>query len=32
VLKLTLHERSYDWQFIPVAGQKFTDAGSDVCR
>ena len=28
VLKLTLHPTSYDWQFVPVAGQTFTDAGS----
>jgi hypothetical protein len=28
VLKLTLHAHSYDWQFIPVAGQIFTDSGS----
>ena len=28
VLKLTLHAHSYDWQFIPVAGQTFTDSGS----
>ncbi len=32
VLQLTLHDRSYDWRFVPVAGEKFTDAGSDVCR
>jgi hypothetical protein len=29
VLKLTLHQSSYDWQFIPVAGQAFTDSGTD---
>jgi acid phosphatase type 7 len=28
VLKLTLHADSYNWEFIPVAGQTFTDAGS----
>jgi Calcineurin-like phosphoesterase len=32
VLKLTLHATSYDWQFIPVAGKTFTDAGSGVCH
>ena len=32
VLKLTLHEDSYDWQFIPVAGGAFTDAGTGVCH
>ncbi len=31
VLKLTLHPTSYDWVFIPVAGQTFTDAGSANC-
>jgi hypothetical protein len=30
-LKLTLHPTSYDWEFIPVAGQTFTDAGSANC-
>ena len=32
VLKLTLHPASYDWQFIPVAGQSFSDSGSDTCH
>ena len=31
VLKLTLHPTSYDWQFVPVAGRTFTDAGSRAC-
>jgi len=31
VLKLTLHATSYDWQFIPIAGQTFTDVGSGNC-
>ncbi|MCC6455487.1 MAG: metallophosphoesterase [Caldilineaceae bacterium] len=31
VLRLTLHPTRYDWQFIPVAGQTFTDAGSADC-
>jgi len=26
VLKLTLHPNSYDWEFVPVAGQSFTDS------
>ncbi len=30
VLKLTLHPDSYDWQFIPIAGESFTDSGSDT--
>jgi hypothetical protein len=32
VLKLTLHPSSYDWQFVPVAGQNFTDSGSGNCH
>jgi hypothetical protein len=31
VLKFTLHANSYDWQFIPVAGQTFTDSGTTQC-
>jgi hypothetical protein len=31
VLKLTLHPGSYDWKFVPVAGQTFTDSGSTTC-
>ena len=32
VLKLTLHASSYDWQFLPVAGGAFTDAGTGTCH
>ncbi len=32
VLKLTLHPSSYDWQFVPVAGSAFVDAGSAACH
>jgi hypothetical protein len=32
VLKLTLHSKSYDWQFVPEAGKTFTDSGSGVCH
>ncbi len=32
VLKLTLHATSYDWEFVPVAGRTFTDAGSGNCH
>jgi acid phosphatase type 7 len=32
VLKLTLHATSYDWEFVPVAGQTFTDSGSESCH
>jgi hypothetical protein len=31
VLKLTLHATSYDWEFIPVPGGTFRDAGSAAC-
>ena len=30
VIKLTLHASSYDWQFIPIASQSFTDSGSQA--
>jgi hypothetical protein len=32
VLKLTLHSNGYDWKFIPVAGETFTDSGSGICH
>lgn len=32
VLKLELHDGSYHWEFVPVAGGTFTDSGSDSCR
>ncbi len=32
VLQLTLHDGSYDWKFIPVAGKTFTDSGSGKCH
>jgi hypothetical protein len=32
VLELTLHPTSYDWQFVPVAGQSFSDNGSASCH
>lgn len=32
VLKLTLRPTSYDWRFVPVKGEKFTDFGSDRCH
>ena len=32
VLKLTLSPGKYTWQFIPIAGQTFTDSGSGVCH
>jgi hypothetical protein len=32
VLKLTLRRTRYSWQFIPVAGETFTDSGSTDCH
>ena len=32
VLKLTLKTGSYDWQFVPVAGETYTDSGSGSCH
>lgn len=32
VLKLTLHSRSYDWEFVPEAGKSFADSGSGRCH
>jgi hypothetical protein len=31
-LRLVLHPRSYDWQFVPAAGGSFTDSGSASCH
>lgn len=32
VLKLTLHPKSYDWQFVPEKAKTFTDSGSSSCH
>ncbi len=32
ILRLTLGQSSYSWQYVPVAGSTFTDAGSDTCH
>jgi hypothetical protein len=32
VLKLTLRPRAYDWEFVPIDGQPFRDAGSGECH
>jgi hypothetical protein len=32
VLKLTLRAGAYDWEFIPVEGQTFSDAGTNACH
>ena len=31
VIKLTLRTHGYDWEFVPVAGGRFRDAGSGTC-
>jgi hypothetical protein len=32
VLKLTLHDLSYDWEFVPVEGEEFRDSGTQSCH
>lgn len=32
VLKLVLRPDGYDWEFLPVAGERFTDSGSARCH
>jgi acid phosphatase type 7 len=32
VLKLTPHPEGYEWRFIPVEGETFTDSGSARCH
>jgi acid phosphatase type 7 len=32
VLRLTLRPDSYEWEFIPVAGGRFTDRGAGTCH
>lgn len=32
VLKLTLYDTRYTWEFIPAAGSTFTDSGSTECH
>jgi acid phosphatase type 7 len=32
VLKLTLSDGSYTWEFIPVSGSSFKDSGSGTCH
>ncbi len=31
VLKLTLRAADYDWEFVPIAGESFTDSGTGQC-
>ena len=32
VLKLTLYADRYTWEFKPIEGETFTDAGSGTCH
>jgi hypothetical protein len=32
VMRLTLGPESYDWQFVPVPGGRFTDRGTGMCH
>ena len=32
VIVLSLHAASYDWRFVPVAGETFADSGSSACH
>jgi hypothetical protein len=32
VLKLSLGDGVYQWEFVPVAGQSFRDWGEGKCR
>jgi calcineurin-like phosphoesterase family protein len=32
VLKLTLNPKSYEWRFVPVEGETFSDSGSARCH
>ena len=32
VLKVTLEDGAYTWEFVPVAGESFTDSGQGVCH
>lgn len=31
VLRLVLRDAGYSWRFLPVAGKKYADSGSDTC-
>jgi hypothetical protein len=32
ILKLTLRPDGYDWEFLPIPGETFTDSGSGSCH
>ena len=32
VLELSLNPKSYEWDFVPVAGETFSDSGVALCH
>lgn len=32
VLRLVFHPDAYEWEFVPIAGRRFTDRGRDRCH
>jgi hypothetical protein len=32
VLRLVFHPDSYEWEFVPIPGRDFTDAGRASCN
>src|SRR5207249_1311143 len=32
LLKISLYPDHYDWQFLPIPGQSFTDSGTQACH
>lgn len=32
VLRMTLRDGAYEWRFMPIAGQSYTDSGSSSCH
>ena len=32
VLRLKLEENGYEWEFVPVEGESFTDSGTAQCH
>jgi len=32
VIKLTLRDGGYDWKFVPIADESFTDGGTGACH
>jgi len=32
VIRFALHDRSYEWKFVPVRGGRFSDAGTGACH